>query len=176
MFNQLKSSLSKVGKTNSAIALAVFALLLPACDTGANDEAVYDEPIGEEQVGNPGTVEEGETIEEIEENPQAMVGEQVDITGQVVNVYDANTFSVEDDDFLGGERVLVVNPAGSANMVLGEDDQVQVMGEVQQVTFADLERDYGLTWDADIQRELEAEYQTEPVVVAQTITILDPEM
>ncbi|MBC5796128.1 MAG: hypothetical protein VKL60_18265 [Sphaerospermopsis sp.] len=31
---------------------------------------------------------------------------------------------------------------------------------------ADLERDYDITWDLDLQRKLEAEYRDKPVLVA----------
>ena len=43
---------------------------------------------------------------------------------------------------------------------------MQVTGEVRRFNITELDRDYDLTWDLDLQRELEAEHKDKTVIVA----------
>jgi hypothetical protein len=52
-------------------------------------------------------------------------------------------------------------------MVEGED--VVVTGEIRPFIAAEFERDYELTWDLDVKRQLEAEYENQPVFIAKSI-------
>jgi hypothetical protein len=52
-------------------------------------------------------------------------------------------------------------------MVEGED--VVVTGEIRPFIAAEFERDYELTWDLDVKRQLEAEYENKPVFIAKSI-------
>jgi hypothetical protein len=48
-----------------------------------------------------------------------------------------------------------------------------VTGELRQFVIADFERDYDLTWDADLREQLEVEYQDRPVLVANHVYPVD---
>ncbi|MBE9167157.1 hypothetical protein IQ238_06295 [Pleurocapsales cyanobacterium LEGE 06147] len=104
---------------------------------------------------------------EITENPSQYYGETLAVTGEVAQVYGNNTFSLDDDELLGGNDLLVVetNPSG----VVKEGATVAATGELRSFVVAELERDYDLTWDLDFQRQLEAEYTDKPVLVVDRV-------
>lgn len=104
---------------------------------------------------------------EITEDPTQYYGQTLAVTGEVEEIYDANTFTLDEDELLGGDDLLVVvtNPT---EMV--EDGQtVAVTGELRSFIVADLEKDYDLTWDLDIQEQIEAEYSDRPVLVVDDV-------
>ncbi|MEA5520200.1 hypothetical protein VB834_24640 [Limnoraphis robusta Tam1] len=71
----------------------------------------------------------------------------------------------DEEDLFDEDQVLVISVNNQAEPIV-EGETVQVTGEVRQFVVSELERDYNLTWDLDLQRELEAEYQNKAVVVA----------
>lgn len=108
------------------------------------------------------------TTEELSDGAAGMVGETVSIRAEVEEVVDETSFLLEDDQFFGGEDVLVINASGEPFVLVeGDDTDVQVTGEVQQLVAAEFETEYGL----DLDPELYAEYETRPVVVAQSIAL-----
>ncbi|NJR73376.1 MAG: hypothetical protein HC773_06120 [Scytonema sp. CRU_2_7] len=44
-----------------------------------------------------------------------------------------------------------------------------MVGVVRPFVVADIEREYGITWDERVRRQLEADYRNKPVFVADTI-------
>lgn len=58
--------------------------------------------------------------------------------------------------------VLVATP----KQAIDDDEKVAVTGVLRKFVVADLERDYDLTWDLELQRKLEAEYSNKPVLIA----------
>ncbi len=68
---------------------------------------------------------------------------------------------------LEGESLLVLNR--TPTLVLEPGAMVVVTGELRPFVVSELERDYDITWDLEIQRELEAEYQEQPVFVARDV-------
>lgn len=104
---------------------------------------------------------------EITSDPSQYYGQTLAVTGEVEEIYGANTFTIDEEELIGANDLLVVstNPAAAIN----EDETVAVTGELRSFVLADLERDYDLTWDLDIQEELEAEYVNKPVLVVDDI-------
>jgi len=137
----------------AAIALAFFALLLPACST--NDP----------NAGGP-TAQSNVSTEEVAEETNELLGKSVTVRSEVEEKVGANSFTIGDDKLFGTEKVLVINASG-APTVLPEDIKLQVTGEVQKLVVADIEREYSL----DLEPELEVEYKDRPVIVAQSIAL-----
>ncbi len=153
MFNRLKKSV----KTTSifAIATATLTLGLGACN---QDEAMYPE--------NPGT-----DVEDVAEEPGTVVGEQVELMGEVEEIIGPNAFRLEEErGLVDDDSVLVIDVA--ATEPIEDDQEVRVIGEVRPLVIADLEREYDLTWDADIREQIEAEYEGEPVVIAESTMLV----
>lgn len=141
-----------------ALAIALLAIVLPACD---NPEA--GAPLTQEQ--------ENVTAEDVTENTEDLIGQTVTIRSETEAVGE-NAFTVSDGQFFGGETILVVNATGQPFAVPTDDIAIQATGEVRQFTIAEFERDYDLVGDP----ELYAEYENKPAIIAQSLAIApDPE-
>jgi len=105
---------------------------------------------------------------EITEEPSRFYNQTVAVEGEVEEIMSNNTFTLDEDQLAGGGDLLVftlVPP--ERTMVEGED--VVVTGEVRPFVAAEFEQEYELTWDLDVKRQLEAEYENKPVFIAKSI-------
>lgn len=105
--------------------------------------------------------------DDLVENPTEFYGETLAVGGEVSGVVDANTFTLSEPGLFEGARLLVLD--ADPDQVLEPGEAVVVTGELRPFVVSELERDYDLTWDLDVQRELEAEYQEKPVFVAREV-------
>ena len=136
-----------------AIALSLFAILLPACtdETTTREQAL-----------------ENVTTQQVSEETSNYVGETATIRGDVNEVVGEASFLMDDEQLLGGEEILIVNASGEGlTLPRGEGSQVQVTGEVRNFVIADLEREYGLDFDPEIY----ADYEQQPAVIAESIAL-----
>jgi hypothetical protein len=109
---------------------------------------------------------------EITENPSQYYGRTLAVSGEVENVYGANTFTLDEDELFGGNDLLVVvrnANANTANTPVQVDQTVATTGVLREFVVADLEREYDFNWDEGIVRQLEAEYKTRPVLVVDRV-------
>lgn len=155
MMNQLdpKNRFS-MGGSLSAIALASLAILLPACS--------------EPTVNNTPQTEQNVSTEEISTNAENLIGQTVTVRGEVEDVGDRSSFTLNDNRFFGGENILVINATGQPFVIPADDDMaVQVTGEVRQFTLVDVEREYNL----DLDPTYYTEYEQKPAIVAQSLAL-----
>ncbi len=111
---------------------------------------------------------ENVTTEEVSEGAEGLIGQTVSVRAEVEETLDDTSFLLEDDQLFGGEDILVINASGEPFVLVeGDDTEVQVTGEVQQLVTADFETEYGL----DLDPELYADYEDRPVIVAQSIAL-----
>lgn len=103
---------------------------------------------------------------EITSDPSQYYGQTLAVTGEVEDIYGTNTFTLDEEELFGANDLLVVVPNPAA---VSQDETVAVTGELRSFVVADLERDYDLTWDLDIQEQLEAEYTEKPVLVVDQV-------
>lgn len=105
---------------------------------------------------------------EIAEDPEQYYGEILAVTGEIENVYGNNTFTLDEEELFGGQDLLVVvtNPTEAP---IKDGETVATTGELRSFVVADFETDYDLTWDLDVQQELEAEYSERPVLVVDRV-------
>jgi hypothetical protein len=107
---------------------------------------------------------------EIAENPQPYYGRTLAVTGEVENLYNPNTFTLDEDELFGGQDLLVlVRNGNTANTPVQEDQTVAVTGVLRPFVSADLEREYDFNWDEGFVRQLEAEYRTRPVLIVDRV-------
>ena len=108
------------------------------------------------------------TAEELTENADGRVGEEVTIRSTVEETVDESAFLLNDDNYFGGEGVLVVNATGEPFVVpdVG-DSEVQVTGKVETFATTTVAESYGLTLDP----ELYEDYETKPVIIAESIAL-----
>lgn len=105
--------------------------------------------------------------DDLVENPTEFYGETLAVEGEVSEVVDANAFTLSEPGLFEGASLLILD-ADPGN-VLEPGEAVVVTGELRPFVVSELERDYDFTWDLDMQRELEAEYQEKPVFVAREV-------
>ncbi len=147
-------------RTGTATAMGL-ALMLAAC--GDIDQTAQVE-------GQP---EMDDAVEEVEEDPAEYAGETLTLSGEVGEIYGDDAFLLrEEDGLIDDDEILVINVDPQYTSV-SEGDEVQVVGEVRQFVLADIERDYDVEWDGDVEAEIEAEYDGRPVVIAESTIALD---
>ncbi|MBE9182305.1 hypothetical protein IQ268_27530 [Oculatella sp. LEGE 06141] len=138
-----------------AIALAAAGLLLAACETDpqTTDPAASPQPQAQEEV----------TSGDVTDNTEDYIGQTVTVRGDVEETIGENAFRMSDNQFLGGD-ILVISETGTVQ--LPEDGiPVQVTGEVRQFQGAELQQQFNLTLDENEY----SDYEDRPVIVAQSI-------
>jgi hypothetical protein len=105
--------------------------------------------------------------DDITDEPEQYYNRRLALNGEVERVLGTNIITIEDEQLFGGEDLLVINPA--AETVVEADEEVTMTGTLRPFVRADIERDYDLTWDLDLQEQIEAEYSDRPVFIADEI-------
>ena len=110
---------------------------------------------------------------EIAKDPTQYYGQILAVRGEVEDVYDPNTFTLDEDKLFGGKDLLVVMPnsidSTDPTVIIEDGETVAVTGVLRAFTVAELEKDHDLTWDLDVQEQVEAEYSQRPVLVVDKI-------
>jgi len=101
---------------------------------------------------------------EVSKNPTQYYGRSIAITGEVEEITGSNTFTLDEDQLIGGEDLLVLH--STPQTAINDGEKVVVTGVVRPFVVAEIERDYDITWDLNVKRKLEAEYSNKPVVIA----------
>ena len=173
MVNDIKRNYMTAIKRGGAIAVLSIAGLLGACDT-PNEQATAPQETLTEPDNSPG-VETVTSLEEVSEQTQQLIGQTVTVTGEVEEIVGPGTYRLEEQGEIFGEDSILVLMANEPPQPIAEDQIVEVTGEVRQFIIAEFEQDYDLTWDLDVQRQLEAEYEGQPVVISQVTRVVAPE-
>ena len=160
-----------------ALMLAV-ALLLASC--GEQEEGAAEEPAAQEEAAaaTGGEAESagpaaGVVISDVTDNAQEYFGTTVTVSGEVNDLLTPNAFTIGGEDFLGTDELLIVGAQQLPNIVegvegeveVGQDDIVQVTGEVHEFNVTEIEDEVGYALDDGVFGEFEGE----PVVVAKEV-------
>jgi hypothetical protein len=78
-------------------------------------------------------------------------------------------FRLEEEGWFEGDEVLVIG--ASTLPTLDEAEEVVVTGTLRPFVAAEFDQEYDLTWDLDLQEQLEAEYTEQPVLVADDVYV-----
>ena len=106
-------------------------------------------------------------MEEVSEDPEGYYNLEIALEGEVDEIRNDYAFTLKEDQLIGGDDLLIINASGEP--IPEADEKVVVTGMVRPYVKADFERDYDLTWDLDVQEEIEAEYTEKPVLVVDSI-------
>ncbi|NJK79970.1 MAG: hypothetical protein HC914_08755 [Chloroflexaceae bacterium] len=129
---------------------------------GGYDPAVV---IYAESIENaPGTATSPITINEIFEAPMAYIGQPVNLTGVVSNVYSDQVFQLEDENMLTNAAIIVIFRDAASDLTFTVGLDMVVEGHV--TTLAEAES----ALDGDMPDEVPVDYQNFPVILADTIT------
>jgi hypothetical protein len=147
-----------------AIALSLATIVLPACTT-PEPEATAPE---EEVVAGDAAAEDNVEIDELTNNLEDYVGQTVTVRADALETVGESSFILQDDDWFGGEEVLVLNTTGSTFVLPpGEETEVQATGEVRELVIADVEEEYGIELDPDLY----VEYENQPAIIADSLAL-----
>lgn len=188
----------KGGVRTSALALGLFALLLPACqqlDDQAFDDTQEQPTATQPQeptttapgpgrqptatspgqpgmtTGQPGMQGErlAATTENISSNPENFIGQTVTVRGDVDEIDTSrDTFLMDDGRFLGGDGILVINSTG-APFGIPDADDMRV-----QVTgeVRQFRRDeISSEFGFDLDPEVYSEYEDKPAIIAESMAL-----
>lgn len=103
----------------------------------------------------------------ISDNPDFFYSKEVAVTGEVSEIKSDSAFVLSENDIITDDELLIIDVTGEA--VPAEEQELVVTGIIRPFVVSELETDYDLTWDLDVQEELEAEYSEKPVLVVDTI-------
>ena len=106
-------------------------------------------------------------IEDVAENPDRYYSQEIAVKGEVKNINSDYAFILREDKLFSDDNLLIVNTTGEP--IPNQDEKVVVTGTVRPYVKAEFEKDYNLTWDLDIQEEIEAEYTNKPVLIVDSI-------
>jgi hypothetical protein len=105
--------------------------------------------------------------EDLTDNPELYYGKRIAVNAEVEELWAADLMSVDGDALFGNDDLLVINP--NATLDFTEDEEVVMTGVLRPFVTSEIEQEYELTWDLDLQRQIEAEYQEKPVFVADEV-------
>lgn len=112
---------------------------------------------------------------ELTENAESFYNQNVTIYGEAEGVGAENTFILEDPELFGGRGVIVIQTGDTTDEIIADDTKLAVSGVLRSYVVADLQEDYGLTWDTNVVEELTADYEEVPVIIADLITLTNDE-
>lgn len=92
-----------------------------------------------------------ENVEELLDNVAYYADKKVQVSGEVEEI-DGRAFILESGGVFNDEIVVVIS---EASMRVMEDTDVTVSGTVRTISFVEVEREYGLDLDPEIEVELE---------------------
>lgn len=108
-------------------------------------------------------------LEQAIENPADYIGQTMTISGEVVKSYGPQVFAIREEEYFSAdEAMLVITNEPEAEM-LNEGEYVELTGEVQVLTVADLDQEYNVALDNDVVEEIEVTFAESPFFVAENI-------
>lgn len=110
----------------------------------------------------------GTTVEEVRDWPSAYMGQVITAVGEVEQQYATGSFTLDGKGTWWNDEILVVVPR-EQTVTLNRGTEVRVTGEVARMVVTDVEREYGVDFDADV----ETKFREQPILVARQIAILD---
>lgn len=93
-------------------------------------------------------------VEDVAEG-EAATGEVKTLTGEVVKVIDARTFTMKDEHEWLEDDLLTVVSKTDLPADFNDEDEVTVTGTVQNVAYTEIETGYDWDFDPEIEAELE---------------------
>jgi hypothetical protein len=104
---------------------------------------------------------------EITKNPHLFYYRTVAVEAEIEKVLDPMAFTLKEEQVIGGRNLLVFNP--TPVQAIRPEQNVVVTGVIRPFVVSELDRDYKLTRNFNIQKTVEAEYRNKPVLIAQEV-------
>lgn len=105
---------------------------------------------------------------QIAENPRRYYGQTVAVTGKVGDITSPILMTLHQQRVFRN-RDLPVLLTSEPKTPINKGQRVAVVGEIRPFIVSEIEQQYNLNWDSDVRREMEAKYQNQPILVAETV-------
>jgi hypothetical protein len=115
------------------------------------------------------------SVDHILDSPQDFIGDRVRLSGDVAEPHGERMFTLQDDDAINKEQMLVVTRRpvsrllGEERTTLNSRDEVLVTGVIRPGDLAAIEAELGL----DIDSKLENRFRGKPVLLASEVVRTD---
>ena len=150
---------------NRLISKSAFLLLLTASLLGcASGETEAESSPSNEGIAQ---VEGNVTTGDVAENAGDLIGQTVTIRSKALETIEPAAFVVNDQEFFGGEDIVVINASGEIFALPETDTEVQITGEVTKFVLSDIESIYGV----DLEPNLYVDYEEKPAIIAQSLAL-----
>jgi uncharacterized protein YdeI (BOF family) len=87
------------------------------------------------------------TLSDVDDDPEAYLGNRVSVFGQVEEIFAQGQFRLEDPQLFAGDDLLVI--LRDQSVAVNEDDYLRVTGIVQRFNQAEVERELGFPLEGD---------------------------
>jgi hypothetical protein len=110
------------------------------------------------------------TPSKLSKDGKKFYGQTVTVRGEVEDVIDSRTFTLDEDSILPGPDVLVLVPKGVASTLV-QDQVVTIVGTVRPYVLAEIKKDYDWFEDGKIVQRMgdKVDLKTRPVLVATSV-------
>ncbi|GAB5442399.1 MAG: hypothetical protein Fues2KO_27480 [Fuerstiella sp.] len=110
-------------------------------------------------------------VEEVAEG-EAPSGSVTTVTGEVIRVLDARTFTMKDEHEWLEDDPLVVVSSSDLPADFNDEDEVTVTGTVRNVAFTEIESGYDWDFDPEVEVELE---EVRGFLIADSVSVTEHE-
>ncbi|PSN20034.1 hypothetical protein C7271_04185 [filamentous cyanobacterium CCP5] len=111
--------------------------------------------------------------EQLVENANAFLDQQVTVFGNIELTDNPKTFVVENPGLFQGKGIVVIEGEGSNLFEAVGSERTAVSGVLRTYVLADLEEEYGLTWDLSLREKIEADFEDSPVIISSGVYPVD---
>lgn len=137
----------------SASVLALTVMLLSAC---ANQQPRANVSQGE----NANTAA-------VTNNTNSLIGKTLTVRSDVAKLVGTSAFTIDDEQFFGGQETLVVNASGQPFDVPTDGTELQITGEVRNFKISDIAREFNL----DLPLDTYVTYENQPAIIAKSFAL-----
>lgn len=152
-YNNDKSVTYLVSTRFGSIALALIALLLPACNSNNR--------------GDNSDIVNNATVQDVVDSTSQLIGQTVTVRNEVSRIISDGTFTIDDEKLFGNEEILVINASGSPFFVPNDGTEIQITGEVRQFDITSMTREFNLNFDTDTYLT----YEGKPAIIARSFAL-----
>jgi hypothetical protein len=105
---------------------------------------------------------------QVAQAPEKFYGKTVTVTGEVENMKSPVLMTLHKDQLFKGQNLPVLLTS-SPKVAINKGQKVTVVGEVRAFIANEIEREYNFSWNPNLKRQLKAEYENKPVLVADAV-------
>lgn len=105
---------------------------------------------------------------EVTENSELFDNQVIAVAGEIDDRFTPNIFTLDEEQFIGGEDLLVIGTTTVPSFE-EEDADILAVGVLRRFNAETLEQEYDLDWDTEVRQQINAEFANKFVLVAEAV-------